>query len=146
MFDLNQDLKSEEEEVVPPTNRKRSAAGTLVVNKNKQKAAAAEKSDEEMEDDDEDEEGPTQQLVGNPSAEDSSAEPFWFTYKYKPLLGVLPVGNFGQEGPEDSTAVVKSGDGVQEEYRELVVIERPYWEVPQGPRYRGGKNLYENLR
>jgi U3 small nucleolar RNA-associated protein 4 len=47
------------------------------------------------------------------------SEPWWHTFKYRPILGILPVGDSAGETPE------------------VVVVERPSWDLELPPRFVG---------
>ncbi|KAH8816436.1 WD40-repeat-containing domain protein [Xylogone sp. PMI_703] len=52
----------------------------------------------------------------------SGVPQWWHTYKYRPILGIVPIG----EGSEEGTAGP-----------EVALVERPIWEVDLPPRYYG---------
>lgn len=62
-------------------------------------------------------------VVVNGNGEESSASSaphWWHTYKYRPIMGVVPIAN------EDASAGI-----------EVVLVERPDWELDLPPRYYG---------
>ncbi|KZF24185.1 WD40 repeat-like protein [Xylona heveae TC161] len=52
---------------------------------------------------------------------------WWYTYKYRPIMGIVPLGSTPHEGDDSNT-----NDGV-----EVVLVERPMWDVDLPPRYYG---------
>jgi U3 small nucleolar RNA-associated protein 4 len=69
---------------------------------------------------------------------DAARQNFWFTYKYRPILGLVPL--------EPQRSSVSNGGLGQNDGKprpiEVVLVERPQWEVDLPPRYLG-KNEYE---
>lgn len=53
---------------------------------------------------------------------------YWQTYKYRPVLGICVIGELGESevGPE------------------VVIVERPIWEVGLGPRFEGDQEWEKN--
>ncbi|KAL9608227.1 MAG: hypothetical protein Q9167_006928 [Letrouitia subvulpina] len=67
--------------------------------------------------------------------------PWWYTYKYRPILGLVPIGGV----PRNSDKQV-NGDGRDcDDARtlEVVLVERPLFEVNLPPRYYGDQEWSE---
>lgn len=62
--------------------------------------------------------------------------PYWFTFKYRDILGIVPLGDEEEgEGRGGSASVGdESRGGV-----EVALIERPIWEVDLPPKYHGSQ-------
>lgn len=153
MFDLNKNLRKEDavkiKETVEETH-KRKRGGVLGGNKVPDwvkeranvKAIKERGEDVDMRDaeDDDDEPGSRELIKHSQRAdeddygEQGNNEPFWSTHKYQSLLGVLPIGQSSDSADVDMDEEEKFEDEV---FRELLVIERPYFEVEKGPRYLG---------
>ena len=87
---------------------------------------AEESSDEEMGSDDEDVGGVELEVHGKTKGQ----KPYWGSTRYRGLLGFLPVGTEEEvsvAGRETVRAV------------EVVVVERPVWDVGLPPRFWDGK-------
>ncbi|CAD6580785.1 MAG: U3 small nucleolar RNA-associated protein [Alectoria sarmentosa] len=59
---------------------------------------------------------------------------YWHTYKYRPILGIVPLGN----DTDDGTAVGGDGDDSSSGL-EVALIERPLFDVDLPPRYFGNQ-------
>ncbi len=65
----------------------------------------------------------------------NSGVPYWGTYKYRPILGIVPLGG----GPEDEDQDPEL-DGDDDELArgvEVALVERPLWDLDLPPRYHG---------
>ena len=68
---------------------------------------------------------------------DNERPAYWHTYKYRPILGIVPLGH---EHEEESEGSYQDGDddclagGV-----EVALVERPLWDVSLPPQYEGNK-------
>lgn len=110
---------------------------------------ADESSSEESDDDDEDEDRAGEltllrdaQGKGLPTdgSELNKGLAFWHTYKYRPILGIVPLG-----GDEQDEGFVANGDGEaagvvphgKKEALEVALVERPLWDVDMPDRYFG---------
>lgn len=65
----------------------------------------------------------------------NSDVPYWCTYKYRPILGIVPLGG-GNEG-EDQDAELDGDDDELAKGVEVALVERPPWELDLPPRYHG---------
>lgn len=59
------------------------------------------------------------------SLDEKKPPPHWHTFKYRPILGIVPLGT-GAEGGEGGTGRV-----------EVALVERPLWEMDLPARYQG---------
>jgi len=71
------------------------------------------------------------------------AKPHWRHYKYRPIMALLPIGEWGSR--------VCGVDGEEEEdgterIKELVVVERPAWDIELPPRFFGKRERTDELR
>lgn len=64
-------------------------------------------------------------VQGQQQQEEKSGLAFWHTYKYRPILGVVPLS--------DSAGLSIDGDSPLP--LEVALIERPLWEVDMADRY-----------
>ena len=65
-----------------------------------------------------------------------ASPPYWFTFKYRDILGVVPLGDEDEgEGKRGLTSVDDELPGGVE----VVLIERPIWEVDLPPKYHGSQ-------
>ncbi|KAI9810044.1 MAG: U3 small nucleolar RNA-associated protein [Pycnora praestabilis] len=70
-----------------------------------------------------------------PKQDPGKSAPCWHTYKYRPIMGILPIGGTDYDG--DGAA--HDGDVDVDEPRglEVALVERPMWDVDLPPRYYG---------
>ncbi|KAL9130672.1 MAG: hypothetical protein Q9217_001199 [Psora testacea] len=64
--------------------------------------------------------------------------PYWHTYKYRPILGIVPLG--GQLDADDANTTGEARDGEDESMPrgiEVALVERPEWDLDLPPRYHG---------
>ncbi|KAI0599085.1 quinon protein alcohol dehydrogenase-like superfamily [Biscogniauxia sp. FL1348] len=66
----------------------------------------------------------------------SSGLPFWHTYKYRPILGIVPFVEEAEELVNGDTQVV-APNGVSPPSLEVALVERPLWDVDMIDRYYG---------
>jgi len=67
----------------------------------------------------------------------NSGVPHWCTYKYRPILGIVPLGRGNEGGDQDAEL-----DGDDDELAkgvEVALVERPPWDLDLPPRYHGGQ-------
>lgn len=67
----------------------------------------------------------------------SSGVPYWVTYKYRPILGIVPLGGGNEDGDQGPAL-----DGEDDELAkgvEVALVERPPWELDLPPRYHGNQ-------
>ena len=57
----------------------------------------------------------------------------WHTFKYRPILGIVPLGDETDDETEDGTAEGVSG-GI-----EVALVERPLWDLDLPPQYYGNQ-------
>ncbi|KAF8428185.1 WD40-repeat-containing domain protein [Tirmania nivea] len=65
-------------------------------------------------------------------------KPHWRHYKYRPIMALLPLGEWGPR--------VRGVDEEVEEVKELVVVERPAWDIELPPRFFGKRERTDELR
>ena len=75
-----------------------------------------------------------------PAVEDDEGPHYWATYKYRPILGIVPLAREDVREGEDEAAA--DGDGGEDEGRagvgvEVALVERPFWDLDLPPRYHG---------
>lgn len=63
--------------------------------------------------------------------------PYWFTFKYRDILGIVPLGDEDEER-EGSGGPISVGDELPGGV-EVALIERPIWEVDLPPKYHGSQ-------
>ncbi|KAH0536987.1 hypothetical protein FGG08_006189 [Glutinoglossum americanum] len=61
--------------------------------------------------------------------------PWWFTYKYRPIMGIVPIGCAHDDG--EGGLAGEGGVHFSEGLPEVVLVERPLWDVDLPPRYHG---------
>lgn len=78
-------------------------------------------------------------VVNVTSGAHNGARKWWYTFKYGPIFGVLPIthGDGAQVENSVALAVEESPPGVD---LEVIIIERPMWDVELPPRYDGGRD------
>ena len=63
--------------------------------------------------------------------------PYWHTYKYRPILGIVPLGT---EQEMENRAEGQDGDGYGSSMSiEVALVERPSWDTDLPPRYQGNQ-------
>ena len=60
--------------------------------------------------------------------------PYWHTYKYRPILGIVPLGD-----ETDDEAVTGGGDDESPSGLEVALVERPLFDAELPPRYFGNQ-------
>ncbi|KAI1105563.1 WD40 repeat-like protein [Jackrogersella minutella] len=97
---------------------------------------------EESESEDSDDENPGElallrgaQGKSAPESQSDKRLPFWHTYKYRPILGIVPLGD-QEERSKNGVAEVTTSGGSRETL-EVALIERPLWDVDMPDRYFG---------
>ncbi|RPB25788.1 WD40 repeat-like protein [Terfezia boudieri ATCC MYA-4762] len=69
-------------------------------------------------------------------------KPHWRQYKYRPIMALLPIGEWGSR--------IRSVDDEEEDnterIKELVVVERPAWDIELPPRFFGKRERIDELR
>jgi len=75
-----------------------------------------------------------------PGGSASSSKPNWRYYKYRPIMALLPIGEWvpcvNGGGKENDAARIK----------EMVVVERPAWDIELPPRFFGKREKTDQLR
>ncbi|KAL8846776.1 MAG: hypothetical protein Q9221_008157 [Calogaya cf. arnoldii] len=73
------------------------------------------------------------------------APPFWGTFKYRPILGIVPIGGGIEDEDEDDDVVVGTdGEGRGGRRRvEVVLVERPMFDVDLPERFYGDQEWSE---
>ena len=72
------------------------------------------------------------------------AKPHWRHYKYRPIMALLPIGEWNSRvhGVDNDD---KEGGSI-EKIKELVVVERPAWDIELPPRFFGKRERTDELR
>ena len=70
-----------------------------------------------------------------------SRPPWWCTYKYRPILGIVPIGSSDEDILEHPDGAQINGSAPQRV--EVALIERPMFEVDLPPRYHGDQEWRE---
>ena len=72
----------------------------------------------------------------------------WRTYKYRPILGIVPLGRAaGSSHDDDDDDANASGEHDGDEYAvrlEVALVERPLWEADLAPRWEGSQEWNRN--
>ncbi|KAI2467090.1 WD40 repeat-like protein [Annulohypoxylon bovei var. microspora] len=97
---------------------------------------------DESESDDSDDENPGElallrgaQGKSAPEVKSSKGLAFWHTYKYRPILGIVPLGD-GQEISTNGAAEAVTKEESRETL-EVALVERPLWDIDMPDRYFG---------
>jgi len=61
--------------------------------------------------------------------------PYWSTYKYRPILGIVSLGRESQ-GEDEDVELDGDDDGLTQGV-EVALVERPLWDMDLPPRYHG---------
>lgn len=72
------------------------------------------------------------------AAEEGQQRKWWHTYKYRPILGVVPLEVTGDKAQANGTGRSKKGNGVVASVPpplEVALVERPKWDVDMPVRY-----------
>ncbi|KAI1425149.1 WD40-repeat-containing domain protein [Xylaria sp. FL1777] len=75
---------------------------------------------------------------GKPSQESqpSQGPAFWHTFKYRPILGIVPLGN-GTEGQQNGDSMQVALNSTKPRTLEVALVERPLFEMDLPERYFG---------
>ena len=65
---------------------------------------------------------------------DSKRLAYWHTYKYRPILGIVPLSGGTDDAAAESEVNDNSGSGL-----EVALVERPLFDVDLPPRYFGNQ-------
>ena len=68
-----------------------------------------------------------------PARRKNTRPPCWHTYKYRPILGIVPIGDRRSGGGD------LEGDGHMPCGVEVAIVERPLWEMDLPARYQGNQ-------
>ncbi|CAJ2500712.1 Uu.00g035650.m01.CDS01 [Anthostomella pinea] len=95
----------------------------------------------ESEDSDDERQGELALLRGAQGKPPSESVPgrgvaFWHTYKYRPILGIVPLDS-GLEDQGEGDGKTLALNGTSQKSLEVALIERPLWEVDMPDRYYG---------
>ena len=84
-----------------------------------------------------DAEAPTNDDTSTPTAKTRVGNrlPYWHTYKYRPILGIVPLG----DETDDDEAVPGDGDEEAPSGLEVALVERPLFDAELPPRYLGSQ-------
>ncbi|KAI1309787.1 WD40-repeat-containing domain protein [Xylaria venustula] len=79
---------------------------------------------------------------GKPSHESqpSQGPVFWHTFKYRPILGIVPLGNGAEEQHNGNSMQVRV-DSIKPKALEVALVERPSFEVDLPERYSGEREF-----
>ncbi|KAI0422590.1 WD40-repeat-containing domain protein [Xylaria grammica] len=66
----------------------------------------------------------------------SQGPAFWYTFKYRPILGIVPLGN-GIENQENGDSAGGALEGTKPKPLEVALVERPLFEMDLTDRYLG---------
>lgn len=73
----------------------------------------------------------------------SKSKPCWCSYKYRPIMALFPIGEWGlppkNKGSEETV-------GNPEIFKEMVVVERPAWDIELPPAFFGRREKTDELR
>ncbi|TGJ88364.1 hypothetical protein E0Z10_g482 [Xylaria hypoxylon] len=61
---------------------------------------------------------------------------FWYTFKYRPILGIVPLGD-GTEKQQNGDSMQAALDGIKPKTLEVALVERPLFEVDLPDKYFG---------
>ncbi|KAL8688030.1 MAG: hypothetical protein Q9218_005954 [Villophora microphyllina] len=78
---------------------------------------------------------------GNESSADDKPRAYWGTYKYRPILGIVPIG--GGSDHESDVVVGSDGDVPEERGIEVALVERPMFDIDLPGRYYGDQEWAE---
>ena len=120
-----------------PEEIRRIEDGTVVDGPRDTQSAAPDLDDDEEDDDDDDEDaimddvavGPLKRSTddeamdvdGTASSPKDKRRKWWCTYRYRPILGMVPIGARSLSNSDEST---------EDSLQEAVLIERPLWDLP----------------
>ncbi|KAI1118702.1 WD40-repeat-containing domain protein [Nemania sp. NC0429] len=62
---------------------------------------------------------------------------FWYTFKYRPILGIVPLGGGDREEQQGGGSIKATSNGVKSKALEVALVERPLFEVDLPDRYLG---------
>ena len=84
---------------------------------------------------------------GRAKGASNPAKPYWRHYKYRPIMALLPIGEWGSRvrGVGDDEEE-EDGEDSTERIKELVVVERPAWDIELPPRFFGKRERTDELR
>ena len=68
-------------------------------------------------------------------------KPYWHTFKYRPILGIVPLGSFSDEEEDEKD----NADDDTIKKVEVALIERPLWDVDLPPQYQGNQEWNQRL-
>lgn len=80
---------------------------------------------------------------GRVKGSENSGKPYWCQYKYRPIMALLPIGAWvprSHSTPEDI-----GDEGISEKIKELLVVERPAWDIELPPRFFGKRERNDEL-
>ncbi|KAI0976629.1 WD40-repeat-containing domain protein [Xylaria arbuscula] len=69
----------------------------------------------------------------------SQGPAFWHTFKYRPILGIVPLGN-GAEEQQNGSSTQVTLDNIKPKALEVALVERPSFEVDLPERYSGERS------
>ncbi|KAF8468954.1 quinon protein alcohol dehydrogenase-like superfamily [Kalaharituber pfeilii] len=72
-----------------------------------------------------------------------TTKPYWYITKYRPIMGLLPIGLWSSGN--DNSVDEDNRRHTENQIKELVVVERPPWDIELPPRFFGRKERNEEL-
>ncbi|KAI0126860.1 WD40-repeat-containing domain protein [Xylariales sp. AK1849] len=70
-----------------------------------------------------------------PEAQHSQGTGFWHTFKYRPILGIVPLENIKDALDDDDDVVAPYQTGSVRKTLEVALVERPLWDTDMPDRY-----------
>lgn len=97
--------------------------------------------DSDNDESDDEAQGELARLRGNQGKALQESQPrqgpaFWYTFKYRPILGIVPLGS-GREEQQEGESMQITSNQVEPKALEVALVERPLFEVDLPDRYRG---------
>ncbi|KAI0405875.1 WD40-repeat-containing domain protein [Xylaria palmicola] len=102
---------------------------------------ASHAGDSESEESDDEAQGELALLRGTKGKDPEETQPrtgpaFWYTFKYRPILGIVPLGD-GEAEQQDGGSMQVALHGTKPKALEVALVERPLFEVDLPDRYFG---------
>ncbi|KAL2795607.1 WD40-repeat-containing domain protein [Aspergillus keveii] len=82
---------------------------------------------------------PSKQIVKSSDAQSAPPRRWWFTYKYRGILGIVPLSSSASSSTDTGLDLDLAGESVEDATAsngiEVAVVERPMWDVDLSDRY-----------